>query len=40
MEKLTINQHLKLQEMCNCYLETDFKVELQHMSTAPASNDL
>lgn len=40
MEKLTINQHLKLQEMCDCYLETDFTAELQHMSAAPVSDDL
>jgi hypothetical protein len=40
MEKLTINQHLKLQEMCDCYLETEFLAELQHMSAAPTSDDL
>jgi hypothetical protein len=40
MEKLSINQHLKLQEMCDCYLETDFIAELQHMSSAPISDDL
>ena len=40
MEKLTINQHLKLQEMCDCYLETDFVAELKHISTSPPSDDL
>jgi hypothetical protein len=40
MEKLTINQHLKLQEMCDCYLETDFVAELEHMAAAPTSDDL
>ena len=24
MEKITLSYHLKLQEMCDCYLETDF----------------
>ena len=40
MEKLTINHHLKLQEMCDCYLETDFVAELEHMSEVPTSVDL
>jgi hypothetical protein len=40
MEKLTINQHLKLQEMCDCFLETEFLAELQHMSTSPPGDDL
>lgn len=35
MDKLTMNYHLKLQEMCDCYLETDFLGELRHMSAAP-----
>ena len=24
MEKIRLNYHLKLQEMCDCYMETDF----------------
>jgi hypothetical protein len=40
MDKLTMNYHLKLQEMCDCYLETDFLPEMQHMSTSPPSDDL
>jgi len=40
MEKLSLNYHLKLQEMCDCYLETDFVPEMQHMSTNPPSEDL
>ncbi len=40
MEKLTMNQHLKLQEMCDCYLETDFAAELEHMATVPPADDL
>jgi hypothetical protein len=40
MEKLTVNRHLKLQEMCDCYLETEFLAELQHLSTSPPSDDL
>ena len=40
MEKLTVNRHLKLQEMCDCYLETEFLAELRHMSESPPSDDL
>ena len=40
MEKLSLNYHLKLQEMCDCYLETDFVPEMQHMATNPPSDDL
>ena len=40
MEKLHLNYHLKLQEMCDCYLETDFVPEMQHMATVPPSDDL
>jgi hypothetical protein len=40
MDKLTMNYHLKLQEMCDCYLETDFLPEMQHMSTSLPSDDL
>ena len=32
MEKMTINNHLKLQEMCDCYLETDFLSAMQDMA--------
>ncbi len=39
METLKMNYHLKLQEMCDCYLETDFLAELQHMA-ANQSADL
>lgn len=28
MEKLSRNFHLKLQEMCDCYLDSDFQAEL------------
>jgi hypothetical protein len=31
MEKLTINYHLKLQEMCDCYMETDYLAAMQGM---------
>ena len=40
MEKFSLNYHLKLQEMCDCYLETDFVPEMQHMATNPPSDDL
>lgn len=39
MEKLSLNYHLKLQEMCDCYMETDFLPEMQAMAGA-ASEDL
>ena len=32
MEKIRLNYHLKLQEMCDCYMETDFLSALQSMS--------
>jgi len=31
MEKLSRNYHLKLQEMCSCYLETNFQEQLSAM---------
>lgn len=40
MEKLIMNYHLKLQEMCDCYLETDFMPEMQHLASSPPSDDL
>ncbi|MBU0481231.1 MAG: hypothetical protein KKG47_09030 [Proteobacteria bacterium] len=30
--------HLKLIEMCDCYMETNFKEQLQHLATAPGGN--
>ncbi len=38
MEKLSHNLHAKLQEMCDCYMETDFKSELAGMSVAQSSD--
>ena len=32
MGKLTLNYHLKLQEMCDCYMETDFLAAMQGMA--------
>ena len=32
MEKISVNNHLKLQEMCDCYLETDFLSAMQDMA--------
>jgi len=32
MEKITLNKHLKLQEMCDCYMETDFLSSMQSMA--------
>jgi len=31
MEKFTLNYHLKLQEMCDCYMETDYLAKMQGM---------
>ncbi len=39
MEIAERNYHLKLQEMCDCYLETDFQKQLQAMA-ASAEGDL
>ncbi len=30
MEKLSHNFHMKLQEMCDCYMDTDFLAEMTH----------
>lgn len=32
------NLHLKLIEMCDCYLETDFKGQLQRLATSPGGD--
>ena len=32
MEKLSLNYHLKLQEICDCYMETDFLPVMQGMA--------
>ena len=32
MEKISLNYHLKLQEMCDCYMETDFLAAMQTMA--------
>ena len=32
MEKLSLNYHLRLQEMCDCYMETDFSNAIQSMA--------
>ena len=39
MEKIRLNYHLKLQEMCDCYMETDFLAAMQSM-TGGESKDL
>lgn len=30
MEKISRNYHVKLQEMCDCYMNTDFMAEMEH----------
>ena len=32
------NLHLKLIEMCDCYMETNFKEEIQHLATSPGDD--
>lgn len=32
MEKIRLNYHLKLQEMCDCYMETDFLTAMRAMA--------
>lgn len=32
------NLHLKLQEMCDCYLETDFMAQLRGMTAVPSAD--
>ncbi len=39
MEKISLNYHLKLQEMCDCYMETDFSAAMQGMAGV-ASKDV
>lgn len=38
MEIADRNYHLRLQEMCDCYLETDFKKQLHDMVTRDAGD--
>ncbi|MEK6198404.1 MAG: hypothetical protein N2B58_09565 [Desulfobacterales bacterium] len=38
MEKIRLNYHLKLQEMCDCYMETDFLAALQGMAGADSKD--
>lgn len=40
MEIVERNYHLKLQEMCDCYLETDFQKQLQAMAASAGGGDL
>jgi hypothetical protein len=39
MEKIRLNYHLKLQEMCDCYMETNFLAAMQGM-TGTESKDI
>ena len=38
MEKIRLNYHLKLQEMCDCYMETDFLAAMQGMAGADSKD--
>jgi hypothetical protein len=33
MEKISRNYHARLQEMCDCYLETDYRMEMEKMAS-------
>ena len=33
MEKMSRNYHARLQEMCDCYMETDYRGEMEKMSS-------
>ena len=33
MEKISRNYHAKLQEMCDCYMETDYRQEMEKMAS-------
>jgi hypothetical protein len=36
--EITRNEHAKLQEMCDCFLETDYLAEMEAMSGAPTAD--
>ena len=38
MEKITINYHLKLQEMCDCFMERDFLAAMKDMTGVDPSD--
>jgi hypothetical protein len=38
MEKLSLNYHLRLQEMCDCYMETDYLPVMQGMAGAESKD--
>jgi hypothetical protein len=38
MEKLSRNYHIKLQEMCDCYLETNFRKQLADMASGKSTD--
>ena len=38
MEKIQLNYHLKLQEMCDCYMETDYLAKMQGMVGAESKD--
>lgn len=38
MEKLSLNFHMKLQEMCDCYMDTDFLAEIKHPIDVQSTN--
>ena len=33
MEKISRNYHARLQEMCDCYMETDYRMEMEKMAS-------
>ncbi len=38
MEKVSRNYHARLQEMCDCYMETDYRREMESMASGGSTN--
>jgi hypothetical protein len=38
MEKISRNYHARLQEMCDCYMETDYRQEMEDMASERSSD--
>jgi hypothetical protein len=38
MEKISRNYHVRLQEMCDCYMETDYRMEMEKMASETSSD--
>ena len=38
MERISRNYHAKLQEMCDCYMETDYRKEMEVMASESSAD--